>query len=70
MHTDGVSLPEIARHDLRHTYATLALSRGVPLLVSKRLGHGSVSITNDIYRHVLPSEAREQIIALFGPPEP
>lgn len=71
LHADGTALPKIAPHDLRHTYATLALRRGVPLaVVSKRLGHGSVSITNDIYRHVLPSEDRAHVIDLFAPPEP
>lgn len=68
LHADGTALPKIAPHDLRHTYATTALRRGVQLaVVSKTLGHARVSITNDIYRHVLPSEAREQVIDLFGP---
>ncbi|QFP75411.1 tyrosine-type recombinase/integrase [Deinococcus sp. AJ005] len=72
MHADGTALPRIAPHDLRHTYATLALRRGVPLaVVSKRLGHAKVSITNDIYRHVLPSEDRAHVIDLFAtPPDP
>jgi integrase len=42
-------------HDLRHTCATLLLSRGVPVkVVSEMLGHASVSITLDTYSHVLP----------------
>ena len=42
-------------HDLRHNAATLLLSRGVnPKVVSEMLGHASVSITLDIYAHVLP----------------
>lgn len=69
IHTNLPALPQIAPHDLRHTYATLALRRGVQLaVVSKTLGHARVSITNDIYRHVLPSEAREQVIDLFASP--
>jgi len=44
-------------HDLRHTWATLALSRGVPLeVVSERLGHASPTITLGIYRHLLEEE--------------
>ncbi|CAM3967432.1 tyrosine-type recombinase/integrase [Deinococcus marmoris] len=71
LHADGTALPKIAPHDLRHTYATLALRRGVPLaVVSKRLGHGSVSITNDIYRHVLDSEDKAHVIDLFALPDP
>ena len=48
------SLPVIRLHDLRHTSATLLLDQGVPLkVVSERLGHSSVSITADLYQHVL-----------------
>ena len=42
-------------HDLRHTHASLLLKQNVhPKVVSERLGHASVSITLDIYSHVLP----------------
>lgn len=42
-------------HSLRHTYATLLLSKGVDLLtVSKLLGHSSLKIT-EIYTHIVPS---------------
>jgi integrase len=42
-------------HDLRHTCATLLLSRGVPVkVVSEMLGHGDVVITLAIYQSVLP----------------
>jgi integrase len=48
-------LPKIRFHDLRHTAATLLLSRGVnPKVVSEMLGHASVTITLDTYSHVLP----------------
>jgi integrase len=41
---------EITIHGLRHSFATLALDAGrSPLLVSKVLGHSSVSTTLDIY---------------------
>ena len=40
-------------HDLRHWYASIAISRGAPLtLVSRTLGHASVSITADTYGHL------------------
>jgi integrase len=43
-------IKEITFHSLRHTFATLALDAGrSPLLVSKVLGHSSVSTTLDIY---------------------
>jgi integrase len=49
-------LPQSTRlHDLRHSTATLMLTRGVPVkVVSEMLGHADVSITLSIYAHVLP----------------
>ena len=39
-------------HDLRHSYATLMLQKGInPKIVSQILGHSSVSVTLDIYSH-------------------
>ena len=53
-------LPEIRLHDLRHSYATLALKAGVhPKVVSEQLGHATVGITLDLYSHVTPSIARD-----------
>ena len=67
----GEKLPEISPHDLRHTYATLALRSKVPVaVVSKTLGHSRISITLDIYRHVLPSEMRENVFDMFAVPVP
>jgi integrase len=45
-------LPRIRFHDLRHTFATLALDADQPLAtVSTILGHSSEAITADIYMH-------------------
>jgi integrase len=42
-------------HRLRHTYATIVLSRGVPVAeVSRHLGHSSPAVTYATYAHVLP----------------
>jgi integrase len=58
-------LPEIRFHDLRHTCATLLLSRNInPKIVSEMLGHSSVSITLDIYSHVLPNMQESAVRAL------
>ena len=52
-------LPHIRWHDLRHTYATLLLSRGThPTYVQKSLGHASVPLTLDCYSHWIPSMGR------------
>src|SRR3712207_9543353 len=48
-------LPHIRFHDLRHTCATLLLSRNVhPKYVQELLGHATVAITLDTYSHVIP----------------
>jgi integrase len=48
-------LPDIRWHDLRHTCATLLLSKNVnPKVVSEMLGHANVTVTLDTYSHVLP----------------
>ena len=40
-------------HDLRHTYATLALQQGTDIkTVSSNLGHATVAFTLDTYGHV------------------
>jgi integrase len=50
-----MQLPDIRFHDLRHTCATLLLTKGVhPKIVSEMLGHSSVSITLDTCGHVIP----------------
>jgi integrase/recombinase XerD len=47
-------------HMFRHTFATRQLHAGVPIaVVSKLLGHGSISTTLNIYAHVL-AELLEQ----------
>jgi integrase len=46
-------LPLIRLHDLRHTWATRALSAGEhPKVVQERLGHAVIAITLDVYSHV------------------
>ena len=53
-------VPAVRFHDLRHTAATLMLSRGVhPKIVSEMLGHSTVAITLDLYSHVTPTMQRE-----------
>jgi integrase len=52
-------LPDVRWHDLRHTYATLLLAKGVhPVYVQKSLGHASVQLTLDVYSHWMPSMGR------------
>ena len=61
--------PSIRLHDLRHTWATLALQAGIPAkIVQDRLGHSTVAITLNVYSHVtakLQVEAADAVAALI-----
>ena len=47
-------MPDIRFHDLRHTCATLLLTKGMHAkIVSEMLGHSSIAITLDTYSHVI-----------------
>jgi integrase len=53
-------VPRIRFHDLRHTAATLLISRGVPInVVSHMLGHSSAALTLGVYVHNLPAMGRD-----------
>jgi integrase len=76
-------LPPQKLHGLRHGMASLQLAAGVDIaVVSKTLGHGSISITADTYGHLLggvgkdaarraaglvPRGRREQIVSTTDP---
>ena len=58
-------LPNAGLHTLRHSAASVMLTRGVPLkVVSEILGHSSIAITGDIYGHVSPDVARQAMSTL------
>jgi integrase len=67
----AAGLPPVRLHDLRHSYATMALGAGIhPKIVSERLGHANIGITLDTYSHCLPSlsaEAALRVAALLVP---
>ena len=58
-------LPHAGLHTLRHSAASVMLTRGVPLkVVADILGHSSIAITGDIYGHVSPDVARQAMSTL------
>jgi integrase len=54
-------------HQLRHFYATQMLRGGAKLeVVGRILGHSSIGITADIYRHVSTGEMHQEHVK-FAP---
>jgi site-specific recombinase XerD len=48
------NLPKMGMHGLRHAAATTMLQQGIPLhMVSRMMGHSSITLTADTYGHVL-----------------
>ncbi len=59
------NLPDVRFHDLRHTCATLLLSKNVhPKIVRELLGHANIGITLDTYSHYLPNLQSEAVRAM------
>jgi integrase len=65
-HLERGGLPQgFPFHDLRHTCATLLLRQGVdPKFVQELLGHSDVSLTLNVYSHVLPDMGDQAAIAM------
>ncbi|MCL6522702.1 MAG: site-specific integrase [Firmicutes bacterium] len=60
----GIAEPLPRFHDLRHTWATLQLKAGTPVhVVSRLLGHSSVTVTLSTYAHVLPEQQEQAAMA-------
>jgi integrase len=62
----AAGLPRLTLKGLRHTWATLALERGIhPRVVQERLGHSTIAITLGIYSHVAPTlhDEAAQVVA-------
>ncbi len=48
------NVKQIRIHDFRHSHATFLLSKGVPItVISKRLGHSNLSMTLNVYSHLI-----------------
>lgn len=59
---DGHEFKRISPHTFRHTFATRCIENGVPPQVLKGiLGHSKLSMTMDLYAHVLPDTKAKEI---------
>jgi integrase len=61
-------IKKIRIHDLRHTYATLRISKGDNVAdVSNQLGHHSIKFTMDTYYHWFPGKKKSEVDGLDDP---
>jgi integrase len=68
--TKALALPRVSLHALRHTHASQLIASGMDVLtVSRRLGHGSPTITLGVYGHLFSNtddRAAQVMQAAFG----
>ena len=64
---DGINFERFTCHGFRHTFATRAIESGMqPQTLKTILGHSTLSMTMDLYSHVLPSTKAEEMEAISG----
>lgn len=62
---DGLELPRVTVHDLRHSAATILYAAGVPLeAIADMLGHSTTRVTADLYRHRVETIQRDAAEAM------
>ena len=58
-------LPHISLHGLRHSFASVANSQGVPMFdISRTLGHSSLAVTSNIYTHLFDATQTRALAAV------
>lgn len=59
---EKAGVPKIRFHDLRHTHASWMLLNGEhPKVVQGRLGHSSITVTMDLYSHLMEGQDRDAV---------
>lgn len=62
MNGDGMRVEHFSAHALRDTFATRYIEQGgSPQVLKTILGHSSLSMTMDLYAHVLPNTKQEEM---------
>ena len=65
MTVNKCGLGKVRFHDLRHTFASLMLLKGVnPKIVSEALGHSSVGFTLNVYSHIIGNMQQDAMALL------
>ena len=58
---NDLGIKEITSHALRHTHCSYLLAKGISIYyISKRLGHKNISVTTDVYSHLLEEQYKEE----------
>jgi integrase len=64
---DRTGLPRTRLHEVRHSYATVAMDAGTnPKLVSERIGHSNVGFTMQTYVQRSPGLDKEAAASIAG----
>lgn len=64
---DGTKFEHITPHTFRHTFATRCIENGMqPQVLKTILGHSKLSMTMDLYSHVLPNVKADEIKKIEG----
>ena len=59
-------LPPLTLHGLRHSFASIASAKGIPLYdIGRALGHSSPSTTGKIYTHLLDPDHKDMLEKLW-----
>lgn len=62
------NLPPLTLHGLRHSFASIANSKGIPMYdIGKALGHSSPATTSKIYTHLLDADHRDMLQKMWDP---
>ena len=63
---EAAGLPHLGFHQLRHTYASWLVNKGVPLgVVAHQLGHSDTRMVERHYGHLAPSYVADTVRAAF-----
>ena len=60
-------LPPLTPHGLRHSFASIANAKGIPMYdTGKALGHSFPTTTSKIYTHLLNKDHKNMLKTLWG----